>query len=144
MFYANLTEVVEGASWLLHDSKQRIKKVFDDTKKYVDKYFSESKDNAMSNGVNESKSSTDMKFEMFSYAIEDVRKEARQAAAVGLAVVGLRYNDTLGKLIVSFDSGAWRGQFAFALGAGYISEDGFICSNISATSSAEIREEMLA
>ncbi|WP_375612611.1 MULTISPECIES: hypothetical protein [unclassified Bartonella] len=56
MFYANLTEVVEGASWLLHDSKQRIKKVFDDTKKYVDKYFSESKDNAMSNGVNESKS----------------------------------------------------------------------------------------
>ncbi|WP_375696349.1 hypothetical protein [Bartonella sp. AP331QHHD] len=63
----------------------------------------------MSNGVNESKSSTDMKFEMFSYAIEDVRKEARQVAAVGLAVVGLRYNDTLGKLIVSFDSGrmAW-------------------------------------
>ncbi|WP_375706299.1 hypothetical protein [Bartonella sp. AA2SXKL] len=56
MFYANLTEVVEGASWLLHDSTQRIKKVFDDTKKYVDKYFSESKDNAMSNGVNESKS----------------------------------------------------------------------------------------
>ncbi len=57
-----------------------------------------------------------MKFEMFSYAIEDVRKEARQAATVGLAVAGLRYNDTLGKLIVSFDGGAWRGQSAFALG----------------------------
>ncbi|WP_375632013.1 MULTISPECIES: hypothetical protein [unclassified Bartonella] len=57
VFYANLTEVVEGAGWwLLHDSEQQIKTVFDDAKKYVDKYFSESKDNAMSNGVNESKS----------------------------------------------------------------------------------------
>ncbi|WP_375674269.1 MULTISPECIES: hypothetical protein [unclassified Bartonella] len=45
-----------GGSWLLDDSEQQIKTVFDDAKKYVDKYFSESKDNAMSNGVNESKS----------------------------------------------------------------------------------------
>ncbi|WP_375630677.1 MULTISPECIES: YadA-like family protein [unclassified Bartonella] len=113
-----MTEVVEGASWLLHDSKQRIKKVFDDAKKYVDKYFSESKDNAMSNGVNESKSSTDMKFDILSYDIKSVRKEARQAAAVGLAVSNLRYFDELGSLSVSFGSGTWRGQSAFALGAG--------------------------
>ncbi len=57
-----------------------------------------------------------MKFEMFSYAIEDVRKEARQAATVGLAVAGLRYNDTLGKLSVAFGSGIWLNQSAFALG----------------------------
>ncbi|WP_375611066.1 MULTISPECIES: hypothetical protein [unclassified Bartonella] len=53
VFYANLTEFVEGGSWLLHDSKQRIRQ-FLMMQKNVDKYFSESKDNAMNNGVNES------------------------------------------------------------------------------------------
>ncbi|WP_273722494.1 YadA-like family protein [Bartonella sp. AU18XJBT] len=119
---------------MLHDNEQQIKTVFDDAKKYVDKYFSESKDNAMSNGVNESKSHTDIKFETFSYDIKSVHKEARQAAAVGLAVSNLRYFDDPGSLSVSFGSGAWRGQSAFAIGAGYTSENGKIRSNLSATS----------
>ncbi|WP_375692798.1 YadA-like family protein [Bartonella sp. AP213QHHD] len=123
-----------GGRSLFHDSKQRIKTVFDDETKYVDKYSSEFKDNAMSNGFNESKSYTDMKFETFSYDIKSVRKEARQAAAVGLAVSNLRYFDEPGSLSVSFGSGAWRGQSAFALGAGYTSENGKIRSNLSATS----------
>ncbi|WP_375651124.1 YadA-like family protein, partial [Bartonella sp. OT172YNZD] len=88
----------------------------------------------VNDGVNEAKTYTDMKFETLNYAIEDVRKEARQAAAIGLAVAGLRYNDTPGKLSVSFGTGVWRSQSAFAIGAGYTSEDGNIRSNVSVTS----------
>ncbi|MET3589662.1 autotransporter adhesin, partial [Bartonella silvatica] len=83
----------------------------------------------------EAKFYTDTKFETLSYAIEDVRKEARQAAAIGLAVSNLRYYDIPGSLSLSFGTGAWRNQSAFAVGAGYTSEDGNIRSNISVTSS---------
>nr|WP_039759717.1 YadA-like family protein [Bartonella queenslandensis] len=76
-----------------------------------------------------------MKFEALSYAVEDVRKEAKQVAAIGLAVSNLRYNDTLGKLSVGFSSGLWRNQSAFAFGAGYTSESGSIRSNLSVTTS---------
>ncbi|ETS04087.1 hypothetical protein Q655_01672, partial [Bartonella henselae JK 51] len=65
--------------------------------------------------------------------VEDVRKEARQAAAIGLAVSNLRYNDLPGKLSVALGSGIWRSQSAFAFGAGYTSEDGNIRSNLSVT-----------
>ncbi|WP_425483880.1 Vomp family autotransporter [Bartonella alsatica] len=115
----------------LHDyMDQQMKIVLEDAKKYTDDQVSD----IANNGVNEAKSYTDMKFEALNYAIEDVRKEARQAAAIGLAVAGLRYNDTPGKLSVSFGSGVWHSQFAFAFGAGYTSEDGRIRSNLSATS----------
>ncbi|WP_375627047.1 YadA-like family protein, partial [Bartonella sp. MU37NMGALS] len=67
------------------------------------------------------------------YAIEDVRKEARQAAAIGLAVSNLRYNDAPGKLSVALGSGIWINQSAFAVGAGYTSEDGKIRSSLSVT-----------
>ncbi|MBB5074542.1 autotransporter adhesin [Bartonella callosciuri] len=75
-----------------------------------------------------------MKFEALNYNIEGARKEARQGAAIGLAVSNLRYNDTPGKLSVAFGSGLWRSQSALAFGTGYTSEDGKIRSNISATS----------
>ncbi|EJF89977.1 hypothetical protein ME1_00197 [Bartonella vinsonii subsp. arupensis OK-94-513] len=75
-----------------------------------------------------------MKFETLSYVVEDVRKEARQAAAIGLAVSSLRYNDNPGKFSVSFGTGTWRSQSAFSLGAGYTSEDGKIRTNVAATS----------
>ncbi len=68
VFYANLTGVVEGAGWLLHDSEQQIKTVFDDAKKYTDDQVN----TIVNNAVNEAKSYTDMKFETLSYAIEDV------------------------------------------------------------------------
>ncbi|ETS16317.1 YadA-like family protein [Bartonella henselae] len=74
-----------------------------------------------------------MKFEALSYAVEDVRKEARQAAAIGLAVSNLRYYDIPGSLSLSFGTGIWRSQSAFAVGAGYTSEDGNIRSNLSIT-----------
>ncbi|WP_144755747.1 MULTISPECIES: YadA-like family protein, partial [Bartonella] len=86
------------------------------------------------NGVSESKAYTDMKFETLNYAIEDVRKEARQAAAIGLATSNLRYNDTPGKLSVALGAGVWLNQSAFAVGAGYTSEDGNTRSSLSVTS----------
>uniref|UniRef100_UPI0035CEFF1D YadA-like family protein n=3 Tax=Bartonella TaxID=773 RepID=UPI0035CEFF1D len=123
-------EAVNGGQ--LHDyTEEQMKIVLDDAKKYTADQVS----GLINNGFNESKSYTDMKFEALNYAIEDVRKEARQAAAVGLAVAGLRYNDTPGKLSVSFGTGVWRSQSAFAIGAGYTSEGGNIRSNLSVTSS---------
>ncbi len=68
VFYANLTEVVEGAGWLLHDSEQQIETVFEDANKYTDDQVN----TIVNNAVNEAKSYTDMKFETLSYAIEDV------------------------------------------------------------------------
>ncbi|WP_208436319.1 YadA-like family protein, partial [Bartonella phoceensis] len=89
---------------------------------------------AVHNGVDEAKSYTDMKFETLNYAVEDVRKEARQAAAIGLAVSNLSYDDTPGKLSISFGTGVWLNQSAFAIGAGYTSEDGNMRTNLSVTS----------
>ncbi|WP_409361442.1 Vomp family autotransporter [Bartonella heixiaziensis] len=115
----------------LHDyTEQQMKTVLEDAKKYTDDQVN----GLVNNGVNEAKSYTDMKFETLNYAIEDVRKEARQAAAIGLAVSNLSYDDTPGKLSFSFGSGLWRSQSAFAIGAGYMSENGRFRSNISATS----------
>ncbi|WP_375636759.1 Vomp family autotransporter, partial [Bartonella sp. MR90HLJMH] len=114
----------------LHDyTEQQMKTVLEDAKKYTDDQVN----GLVNNGVNEAKSYTDMKFETLNYAIEDVRKEARQAAAVGLAAAGLRYSDIPGKLTLAFGSGVWRSQSAFAVGAGYTSENGDIGSNLSIT-----------
>ncbi|EJF83580.1 Vomp family autotransporter, partial [Bartonella rattimassiliensis] len=115
----------------LHDyTEEQMKLILDDAKKYTDDRVS----NLVSSSVSEVKSYTDMKFEMLNYAVEGVRKEARQAAAIGLAVSNLRYYDIPGSLSVSFGSGLWRSQSAFAVGAGYTSEDGKIRSNLSVTS----------
>ncbi len=122
-------EAVNGGQ--LHDyTEEQMKLVLDDAKKYTDDQLS----NIVTNSTNESKSYTDMKFETLSYVVEDVRKEARQAAAIGLAVSSLRYNDNPGKFSVSFGTGTWRSQSAFSLGAGYTSEDGKIRTNVAATS----------
>ncbi|WP_375641429.1 MULTISPECIES: YadA-like family protein [unclassified Bartonella] len=101
----------------------------------ANKYTDEKVSHLVKDGVSEANSYTDMKFSTLSYAVEDVRKEARQAAAVGLAVAGLRYSDIPGKLTIAFGSGLWRSQSAFAFGAGYTSENGDIGSNLSITTS---------
>ncbi|WP_443092862.1 Vomp family autotransporter [Bartonella raoultii] len=122
-------EAVNGGQ--LHDyTEEQMKIVLDDAKKYTDDRVQD----IVNNGVDEAKSYTDMKFETLNYAIEDVRKEARQAAAIGLAVSNLSYDDTPGKLSVSFGTGVWHSQSAFAFGVGYMSENGRIRSNFSATS----------
>ncbi|WP_375621936.1 Vomp family autotransporter [Bartonella sp. TT119HLJHH] len=126
-------EAVNGGQ--LHDyTQQQMKIVLDDAKKYTDSRVDNIVINAIDDAVDRSDRYTDMKFNILSYDIKSVRKEARQAAAVGLAVSNLRYFDEPGSLSVSFGSGTWRGQSAFALGAGYTSENGKIRSNLSATS----------
>ncbi len=122
-------EAVTGGQ--LHDyTDKQMKLVLDESKKYTDEHV----DSMVNKGLEESKAYTDMKFETLNYAIEDVRKESRQAAAIGLAVSSLSYDDTPGKLSFSFGTGVWRSQSAFAIGAGYMSESGKMRSNLSVTS----------
>ncbi|USP02595.1 Vomp family autotransporter [Bartonella taylorii] len=127
-------EAVNGGQ--LHDyTQEQMKIVLDESKHYTDQRINNIRIDAIDDAVERANNYTNMKFEALNYSIENVRKEAKQAAAIGLAVSNLRYNDTPGKLSVAFGSGLWRGQSAFALGAGYSSEDGKIRSNLSATSS---------
>ncbi|WP_375671427.1 Vomp family autotransporter [Bartonella sp. SD1336NMGDW] len=126
-------EAVNGGQ--LHGyTEQQMKIVLDQSKHYTDQRVNNIVIDAIDDAVDRANQYTDMKFNILSYDIKSVRKEARQAAAVGLAVSNLRYFDDPGSLSVSFGSGAWRGQSAFALGAGYTSENGKIRSNLSATS----------
>ncbi len=76
---------------------------------------------------------TDSRFDMLASDISDVRGEARQAAAIGLAAASLRFDNRPGKLSASVGAGLWRDASAFALGIGYTSEDGRLRSNLSAT-----------
>ncbi|MFT4345943.1 Vomp family autotransporter, partial [Bartonella bacilliformis] len=125
-------EAVNGGQ--LHDyTQEQMKLVLNDAKKYTDGKIKNIVVDAIDDAVSQAKGYTDMKFEALSYGIEGARKEARQAAAIGLAVSNLRYNDTPGRLSFAFGSGMWRSQSAFALGTGYTSEDGRIHSNFSAT-----------
>ncbi|WP_332060011.1 YadA-like family protein [Bartonella sp. CB74] len=127
-------EAVNGGQ--LHDyTEQQMKIALEDAKKYTDQRVNNIVVDAIDDAVEKSKQYTDMRFDVLNYGIENARKEARQAAAIGLAVSNLRYNDTPGKLSIAFGTGIWRSQSAFAFGAGYTSENGDIKSNLSLTSS---------
>ncbi|WP_455475851.1 Vomp family autotransporter [Bartonella sp. B17] len=127
-------EAVNGGQ--LYDyTKQEIVTALDAANKYTDERIENLTMDAIDDAVKKSKQYTDMRFDVLSYGIENAQKEARQAAAIGLAVSNLRYNDAPGKLSVGFGTGVWRSQSAFALGAGYTSENGGIRSNVSITSS---------
>ncbi|EJF79090.1 hypothetical protein MCQ_00922, partial [Candidatus Bartonella washoeensis Sb944nv] len=122
-------EAVNGGQ--LHDyTKQQLDIVLEDIKKYTEQHVTSDIDDA----VERAKQYTDTKFNVLKYGLEDVRKEARQAAAIGLAVANLRYNDTPGRLSFGFGGGLWRSQSALAFGAGYTSRNGNIRSNLSITS----------
>ncbi|SSZ39869.1 Vomp family autotransporter [Bartonella grahamii] len=127
-------EAVNGGQ--LHDyTQEQMKIILDQSKHYTDQRINNIVIDAIDDAVDRAKQYTDMKFDVLNYSIESVKKEARQAAAIGLAVSNLRYNDTPGKLSVGFGTGLWRSQSAFAFGAGYTSENGKYRSNISATTS---------
>ncbi|WP_273755727.1 Vomp family autotransporter [Bartonella sp. MM73XJBT.G] len=127
-------EAVTGGQ--LYDyTDQQMNLVLSDAKRYTDERFNDVVNNTVNNVVNETKSYTDIKFEALRYEIKEIRKESKQAAAVSLAVSNLSYEDTPGSLSLSIGTGVWRNQSAFAIGAGYMSENGKIRSNISATSS---------
>ncbi|AQX30243.1 Vomp family autotransporter [Bartonella schoenbuchensis] len=111
--------------------QEQTKLVLADANKYTDEKI----ENIVGDAVAQANAYTDMKFSALSYKIDSVQKEARQAAAIGLSVSNLRYNDTPGKFSVAFGSGMWRNHSAPAFGAGYTSEDGDIRSNLSVTTS---------
>jgi autotransporter adhesin len=69
--------------------------------------------------------------------VSNAKKEARQAAAVGLAAASLRYDDRPGALSVATGGGYWRNQGAFAFGAGYTTENQFIRANVNAASTGK-------
>ncbi|WP_273759907.1 Vomp family autotransporter [Bartonella sp. ML70XJBT.G] len=126
-------QAVNGSQ--LWETNQQIDVVLDKAKTYTDERFNDIINHQMGDVINEAKSYTDMKFDALNYSIEGVRKEARQAAAIGIAVANLRYNETPGKLSVGFGTGLWRNKSAFAFGAGYTSESGSVLSNVSVTNS---------
>ncbi|WP_019220009.1 Vomp family autotransporter [Bartonella florencae] len=127
-------EAVNGGQ-LRNYTQEQMKIVLNESKQYTDQKIHNITIDAIDEAVDKSKQYTDVKFDALNYSIEGVRKEARQAAAIGLAVSNLRYNDTPGKLSIGFGTGLWRSQSAFAFGAGYTSEKGNIRSNVSVTTS---------
>ncbi|PIT67784.1 YadA-like family protein [Bartonella tribocorum] len=112
-----------------------MKIVLDDANEYTDKRFNDVVNHTVNNVIYKTTSYTDMKFEALRYELKEVRKESRRATAIGLAVSNLSYEDMPGSLSLSIGTGRWRNQSAFAVGAGYMSENGRIRSNISATGS---------
>ncbi|WP_455482183.1 Vomp family autotransporter [Bartonella sp. B35(2025)] len=127
-------EAVNGGQ--LHDyTAQQMQIILDNSKHYTDQRVKNIVVDAIDDAVDQSKRYTDMKFNTLNYSIENVQKEAKQAAAIGLAVSNLRYNDTPGKLSIALGSGIWRSQSALAFGAGYTSESGNVRSNLSITGS---------
>ncbi|EIM26534.1 YadA-like family protein [Microvirga lotononidis] len=75
----------------------------------------------------------DRRFSALSGEVAEVRKEARAAAAVGLATGSLRYDPRPGKASVAAGAGHWRGSSAMAIGVGWNSDDGVARYNISAS-----------
>lgn len=90
-------------------------------------------DQAATRTLKQANDYTDYKFGQLNGEIADVRGEARQAAAIGLAAASLRYDDRPGKVSVSVGGGYWRGRGATAFGAGYTSENGRVRANLSGT-----------
>ncbi len=87
--------------------------------------------------LNQANNYTDMRFGQLSQQIGDVQKEARQAAAIGLAASSLRYDNRPGKLSASVGGGVWKGYASGAMGLGYTSESQGVRANVSATTTGD-------
>ncbi|MHB2265958.1 YadA-like family protein [Aliihoeflea sp. PC F10.4] len=83
--------------------------------------------------LNQANAYTDQRFDQLNQDIGGIRREARQAAAIGIAAASLRYDDRPGKASVALGGGLWQGEGAFAFGAGYTSENGRFRTNLSGT-----------
>lgn len=126
---ANVGQVKESAKATLGEAKgytdNRVTWAIDQANTYTDQVSVTT--------LNRANSYTDYKFGQLNQEIGDVRTEARQAAAIGLAAASLRYDDRPGKLSVAVGGGYWRSEGALAFGAGYTNEDGRIRANLSGT-----------
>lgn len=118
----------------------QLNKVAADANSYTDKKADETLQNSKSytdSAIKDMNQRTDEQMSMLSGRVDDVQKEARQAAAVGLAASSLRYDDRPGKLSAAIGGGAWQGEGAFAAGLGYTSENQRIRLNISAANAGQ-------
>lgn len=125
----NVKQLNDGMSSTLNSSKTytdtKVTWAIDQANTYTDQV-------AVST-LNQANSYTDYKFGELSQELGEVRGEARQAAAIGLAAASLRYDDRPGKASVAIGGGVWRGEGALAFGAGYTSEEGRVRANVSGT-----------
>ncbi|MEN3929463.1 YadA-like family protein [Microvirga sp. W0021] len=124
---AQLREAVSGGSVNNQYIDQRVQQTLQESRSYTDYKSAET--------LQQANAYTDMKFDSLNQEITKAKKEARQAAAVGLAAASLRYDNRPGKWSTAVGGGAWRGEGAFAMGVGYTSEDGMVRANLSATTS---------
>ncbi len=74
-------------------------------------------------------------YQHFNRQIAEVRSEASQAAAVGLAAAAIRFDSRPGKISLGLGTGVWRGEYALALGLGYTTPDGMVQISGSAATS---------
>ena len=128
--------ISDGSADLDVTNVRQLKKVAEDAHSYADIKSTETLKDAKSytdNVLKDMDHRMDDKLSMLSGRVDNVEKEARQAAAIGLAASSLRYDDRPGKLSAAIGGGAWRGEGAFAAGLGYTSENQRIRLNVAAT-----------
>lgn len=118
---ANVGQVRAAQQASMNYTDTRARETLQDAKNYTDQQISNAFGNQQS------------AFNRLSQDVREVRREARQAAAVGLAAASLRYDDRPGKLSVAAGGGAWRGEAGAAFGVGYTSPDGIARLNVSAS-----------
>jgi len=145
-----LNSLVEINSDRIEQNHQDIEKKHQESKKYTDQQISKTYDvitqeytdyvnqqvnQSYDNAVKSANAYTDHKFNELKSDINENRKEARQAASIGLAASSLRFDQIPGKLSIGAGFGTWRGESANAFGLGYTSTSGNIRINSTAVNS---------
>lgn len=98
----------------------QVKQALSDAKTYTDQQIANALGNVQS-------------LSQLGQELRQVRREARQAAAIGLAAGSLRFDDRPGKVSVAAGGGGWMGEGAAAFGIGYTTPDGFARVNATAS-----------
>lgn len=118
---ANVGQVKAAQQASFNYTDQRVSQTLQESKTYTDQQI------ANLNFGN------DQAFSRLNQEIGQVRKEARQSGAIGLAAASLRYDDQPGKISLAAGGSAWRGEPAASFGLGYTTPDGFARFNAAAT-----------
>lgn len=98
----------------------QVKQALADAKTYTDQQIANSLGNVAS-------------LSQLGQELRQVRREARQAGAIGLAAASLRFDDRPGKISLAAGGGGWMGEGAAAFGLGYTTPDGFARVNATAS-----------
>ncbi|XSG83596.1 MAG: YadA-like family protein [Methyloligella sp. ZOD6] len=123
---AQLNDGIDGANKY---TDERVTYAIDTANSYTDEVAATT--------LSEANAYTDQRFNQLNEELGGIQREARQAAAIGIAAASLRYDDRPGKLSVAAGGGLWRSEGAFAFGAGYTSENGRLRANLSGTTAGD-------